>query len=78
MESYQTLISDLESKVNMLGKNELNLEDSLRIYEEAMGLYKKCNQKLCEAETKLLKIKEDSEGNISSEIFTREEASDER
>ena len=69
MESYKDLVFALENKINTLAKNDLNLEESLKLYEDAMGIYVKCSSRLKEAEATLVKIKENADGELSKEPF---------
>ena len=69
---YQELIALLENKINILAKTDMNLEDSLKVYEEAISIFVKCDKRLKEAEGKLLKIRENAEGQLIKESFETE------
>lgn len=69
---YQELVKLLENKINLLAKTDLNLEDSLKIYEEAISIFVKCDKRLKSAEGKLLKIKENAQGQLIEESFDTE------
>lgn len=70
--SYQQLITELEGKINALHKSDLDMESSLKLYEEAMEIYVKCSNKLQEAEKQILKIKEEADGKLTEVPFTIE------
>ena len=66
---YQELVTTLENKINILAKTDLNLEESLKIYEEAVSIFVKCDKRLKDAEGQLLKIRENAEGQLTKEPF---------
>jgi len=68
--SYKELMQDLNTKINMLNQSDLSLEDSLKIYEEAMDIFVNCEKRLKEAEGKLIKIRENAEGELAKETLT--------
>lgn len=70
--SFEDAMKRLESIVEMLGEGELSLEDSLKIFEEGMGLCTFCNKKLDEAEYKVEKLMEKEGGEISVKEFKAE------
>jgi exodeoxyribonuclease VII small subunit len=67
--SFEEAMKRLERIVEMLGEGNLSLEESLKIFEEGMGLCKFCNKKLDEAEYKVEKLMEKEGGGISVEEF---------
>ena len=71
--TFEVAMKRLESIVEMLGEGNLLLEDSLKIFEEGMGLCKFCNKELDEAEYKVEKLMEKEGGEISVEEFKEEE-----
>jgi exodeoxyribonuclease VII small subunit len=71
--TFEVAMKRLESIVEMLGEGNLSLEDSLKIFEEGMGLCKFCNKELDEAEYKVEKLMEKEGGEISVEEFKEEE-----
>ncbi len=71
--TFEAAMKRLESIVEMLGEGNLLLEDSLKIFEEGMGLCKFCNKELDEAEYKVEKLMEKEGGEISVEEFKEEE-----
>ncbi len=50
---FEKKLSRLEEIVQKMEKGELSLEDSLKLFEEGVGLSKACQLKLTEAENKV-------------------------
>jgi exodeoxyribonuclease VII small subunit len=71
--TFEDAMKRLESIVVMLGAGNLSLEESLKIFEEGMGLCKFCNKALDEAEYKVEKLMEQEGGKIGVEEFKVEE-----
>ncbi len=60
--NFEKALLRLEEVVNKLENEELSLDESLKIFEEGIGLYRLCNKELGEAEKKIsLIIQEDGE-----------------
>lgn len=71
-EKFEELIEKLEDITSKLEKEQLSLDDSVKLFEEGIELSKKCNTKLEEAERKItILINKDSE--IKEENFEAEE-----
>ena len=51
--NFEENMENLEKIVKELEKGELNLDDSIKKFEEGMSLWKKCNEILEEAEKKI-------------------------
>ena len=51
--NFEENMENLEKIVQELEKGELNLDDSIKKFEEGMNLSKKCNEILEEAEKKI-------------------------
>lgn len=67
--NFEENMENLEKIVKELEKGELNLDDSIKKFEEGMSLSKKCNEILEEAEKKItILIKK--EDVIEEEDFT--------
>ncbi|MFZ2070842.1 MAG: exodeoxyribonuclease VII small subunit [Halobacteriota archaeon] len=71
--TFEDAMKRLESIVVMLGEGKLSLEESLKIFEEGMGLCEFCNKALDEAEFKVEKLMEQEGGKIGVEEFKVEE-----
>ena len=70
--SFEENLNRLESIVSDLEKNELNLEDALKVFEESHALIKKCETELKTAEQKvkkLIKIDDDSDDKFQLELM---------
>ena len=58
--TFEEKMKKLENIISELEKDEVNLEDSIKKYTEAMKLIKECDVALKKAEDKIVKIvKED-------------------
>ena len=66
--SFEELVTKLEDVTNKLEKDNLNLDESIKLFEEGMKISKKCNEKLENAEKKIsILLKEGNE--IKEEDF---------
>lgn len=66
--NFEQNIEELEQIVTELEKGDLNLDESIKKFEEGMKLSKKCNEMLEEAEKKItILIKKDDK--IEEETF---------
>ena len=65
MEKLEKIVTDLE-------KGELNLDDSVKKFEEGIKLSKECNKILEEAEKKITILLEEN-GETKEEIFNTDE-----
>ncbi|MCD5411162.1 MAG: exodeoxyribonuclease VII small subunit [Clostridiales bacterium] len=63
---FEDSILRLEEIINQLENKELTLDNSLKLFQEGVELYKHCNQKLESAEAKITIILE--ENSISHEV----------
>lgn len=69
--SFEETMQNLQGIVQELEKGTLNLEDSVKKFEEGIELSKQCNKILENAEKKInILIKEDD--NIKEETFVQE------
>jgi exodeoxyribonuclease VII small subunit len=55
--TFETELSRLQEISNLLDNDELDLETSLKLYEEGVELSRSCIQTLKEAEVKITEIK---------------------
>ncbi len=67
--NFETTIKSLEQIVGELEKGDLNLDESVKKFEEGMALSKKCTKILDEAEKKITILIRDGE-NTEEENFT--------
>lgn len=71
-ESFEELLTRLEEVTSKLEKEEgISLEESMKLFEEGIGITKKCNKQIEEAEKKItILIRENDE--IKEENFIQE------
>ena len=70
--NFEELIEKLEEITNKLEKEQLSLDESVKLFEEGIELSKKCDSKLEDAEKRItILIKKDNE--IKEENFSPEE-----
>jgi len=65
--SFEAALKELESIVTRLEQGQVDLEDSLALYERGQALKAHCEAKLKAAESRLEKIVQGSGGAIGSE-----------
>ena len=65
--SFETMMERLEALVEKLEGGNLSLEDSIKSFEEGMGLVKQCSSVLQEAEQRIQKLTRDAEGKPAIE-----------
>lgn len=67
--NFEELIKKLEDITNKLEKEQLSLDESVKLFEEGIEISKKCNLKLEDAEKRItILINQDNE--IKEENFT--------
>ena len=71
-ENFEELITSLEEITNKLEKEQLSLDESVKLFEEGIQKAKKCNEKLEEAE-KRITILINQNDDIKEENFIPEE-----
>jgi exodeoxyribonuclease VII small subunit len=57
-QTFETQLEKLEEIVGQLESGELNLDDSLKKFEEGVKLFKACKAKLSKAEKKIAVLNE--------------------
>jgi len=67
--SFEELMEELENIAEELESDKLNLDESMKKFEEGMKISKKCSDKL-EAAEKKINILLDKNGDIKEEVFT--------
>ena len=70
--NFEELIEKLEDITNKLEKEELSLDDSVKLFEEGMRISKECNTKLEDAEKRITVLINDND-EIKEENFSPEE-----
>jgi exodeoxyribonuclease VII small subunit len=69
MASFEESLKKLESIVEQLEKGDLALDDSLKLFEEGVGLSAACKKELDEAEGKVQMLVRQRDGSIKPEPF---------
>ena len=77
--SYEEAINKLEELLVQIEGEEINLEDTLVKFKEAMDLYKYCNEILTNAEGTVKLILEKEDGLVETDFpsICREESNEE-
>ena len=70
--NFEENMEKLEKIVQELEKGELNLDESIKKFEEGMQVSKECNKMLEEAEKKITILLEEN-GEIKEENFQKQE-----
>ncbi len=70
--NFEELIEKLEEITNKLEKEQLSLDESVKLFEEGMNISKECNSKLEDAE-KRITILINKNDEIKEENFIPEE-----
>lgn len=71
--SFEENMEKLEKIVTELEKGNLNLDDSVKKFEEGIKLSKECNKILEQAEKKITILLEKNEETIEKEFITNED-----
>jgi exodeoxyribonuclease VII small subunit len=69
MASFEDSLKKLESIVDQLEKGDLSLEDSLKLFEEGVGLSAVCKKELETAEGKVEMLVKQRDGSLKTEPF---------
>lgn len=75
MPSFEESLKKLETIVNQLEKGDMALEDSLKLFEEGVGLSAACKKELDAAEGKVQKLLKQRDGSLKQEPFPTEKFS---
>lgn len=67
--SFEAAIARLEEIVKSLETGTAELDSSLALYEEGIGLVRLCNAKLDEAEQRISILQKNSDGTMSEKDF---------
>jgi exodeoxyribonuclease VII small subunit len=69
MPTFEESLKKLETIVEQLEKGDLPLEDSLKLFEEGIGLSEVCKQELDAAEGKVQILIKQRDGSLKPEPF---------
>jgi len=75
MPSFEDSLKKLESIVEQLEKGDLALEDSLKLFEQGVGLSAACKKELDAAEGKVQMLVKQRDGSMKAEPFPTEKPS---
>ncbi|MGA8087226.1 MAG: exodeoxyribonuclease VII small subunit [Terracidiphilus sp.] len=75
MPSFEDSLKKLETIVDQLEKGDLTLEDSLKLFEEGVGLSAACKKELDTAEGKVQILIKQRDGSLKTEPFPTDKAS---
>ena len=67
--SFEEKMQNLEGIVQELESGKLNLDDSMKKFEEGMKLSKKCTDYLDKAEKKITLLVQGNDGELKEEAF---------
>lgn len=65
---FESSLDELDSLVQRLEKGDLSLDDSLKAYEQGVGLFRRCQTALQEAELRV-RLLTDAENPASAQDF---------
>lgn len=71
--SFEENMARLEQIVRALERGDVQLEESLKLFQEGTGLVENCGKLLDEAELQVKKIVPDTDGNPVEEVFSDDE-----
>lgn len=60
--TFEELMETLEEITKKLEKEQISLDDSVKLFEEGMNISKECNKKLEEAEKRITMLVETKDG----------------
>lgn len=72
--NFEEAMKKLEEIANQLEKNDLDLDESVKIFEEGMKLSKKCSEILENAEKKITILLNDGNNSYTEEKFDTNQA----
>ncbi|MCL2382979.1 MAG: exodeoxyribonuclease VII small subunit [Oscillospiraceae bacterium] len=67
--NFEESMKQLETIVQELESGKLNLDDSMKKFEEGMKISKECSQHLEKAEKKITLLVQDGNGEVKEENF---------
>ncbi|HKJ88443.1 MAG TPA: exodeoxyribonuclease VII small subunit [Gammaproteobacteria bacterium] len=75
LESFtlETALARLEEIVDLMDSESIELERSIELFQEGMRLTQFCQNQISDAEQKVMKVVEDSKGDITLEDFGHEQ-----
>jgi len=77
-QTFETSLKELEKIVRRLEEGDLQLEDSLKLFEDGVKLSRECQERLNQAERRIEVLLKDENGNPKLEIIKSEDLREER
>lgn len=71
--AFEESLERLEKIVQVLERGESPLEESLRLFEEGVGLTRRCHEMLEVAEKRVSRLVKEEEGGLTLQLFPTEE-----
>lgn len=71
--TLEKALARLEEIVDLMDSESIELERSIELFQEGMQLTQYCQDQISEAEQKVMKVVEDSKGNMTLEDFEHEQ-----
>lgn len=75
---FEKAMTRLESIVEELERGDLDIDKSLKIFEEGIKMSQVCSKKLNEAEAKIEKLTKGKKGELVKELFPLDDSNDEQ
>ncbi|WP_058485268.1 exodeoxyribonuclease VII small subunit [Defluviitalea phaphyphila] len=75
--NFEESLKRLEEIVELLEKEDITLEDSLKYYKEGIELSSFCSKELEEAEKQVMILQKNTEGKFVKKTFDMQEENDE-
>ena len=72
MPTFEDSLKKLETIVEQMEKGDLSLEDSLKLFEEGVGLSAVCKEQLDSAEGKVQQLIKQRDGSLKTGTFPSE------
>ena len=63
--TFESALGELETIVKQLEEGDLDLEESLKLFEKGVKLSRECRERLAKAERRIEILLKDSNGNFS-------------
>ena len=63
--TFESALGELESIVQQLEQGDLDLEESLKLFEKGVKLSRECRERLAKAERRIEILLKDSNGSLS-------------
>lgn len=75
--TFESNLGELEAIVRKLEEGDLELEESLKLFEKGVKLARECRERLTRAERRIEVLIKDNEGNLSLQELESEERNSE-